>query len=222
MKSGKIGSLLLALIAWVPIVFFSTLLAHNAILYFTHGGEYGILPEKLFARQDLFWNVAFYVHLPAGIICLFAPMISFAKTFLRNGLRFHQYVGRLYTWVTLFIVCPTGMYLAFYAKGGAITQAGFLLQGLLLAVFSYKGYKAIIKGDKLQHVRFMIRSYAVAIVVLSFRIYHILFFLLAVPYQDNYAISQWLGLVGNIFLAEMIIIIIEFKNQKIQTLKTQL
>jgi len=65
----------------------------------------------------------------------------------------------------------------------------------------------------------MIRSYATATVVLSFRIFHILFFLWKVPYQDNYVISQWLGLSGNLLMAEVIIF---FMNYKIShKLKTQ-
>ena len=73
MMNAKIISRLLTFILWIPIVFFSLLLAHNAMLYFTHGGEYGILPEKLIARKDPLWNMAFYIHLPAGIICLLSP-----------------------------------------------------------------------------------------------------------------------------------------------------
>ena len=44
-----------------------------------------------------------------------------------------------------------------------------------------------------------------------FRIYHILFFLWKVPYLDNYALSQWLGLAGNWWLAEILILM---KNQQ--------
>jgi nitrate reductase gamma subunit len=197
---------LLALLLWAPIVFFSILLAHNAILYFTHGGEYGILPEKLVARQDMLWNVAFYIHLPTGILCLFAPVFLFARRYVAQSLRWHRAVGKLYVWITLLLVCPTGMYLALYAKGGLVTQTGFMLQGVLLAVFTYQGYRAIAAGDKTAHVQYMIRSYAVATVVLTFRIFHILFFFWNVPYHDNYAISQWLGLSVNILVAEVIVL----------------
>ena len=215
----KILSLLPAALLWVPLIFFSLLLSHNAMLYFTHGGEYGILPEKRVAQQDIFWNVAFYVHLPTGVICLLSPIALFTRRFFKRALGLHQVVGRIYVWVTLTLVCPTGMYLACYAKGGFITQVGFMLQGILLAVFTYRGYQAIAGGDKAGHFHYMIRSYAIASVVLSFRILHILFFLLNVPYQDNYAISQWLGLFGNFLVAELIIFFIEIK--KSHSLKSQ-
>jgi hypothetical protein len=212
MKIKNITSVLSALVLWIPILFFSGLLTHNAALYFTHGAEYGILPEKTLARQDILWNFAFYIHLPAGIICLFAPVLLFARRFYKKGLELHRKIGKLYVWVTLLLVCPTGMYLALYAKGGFITQAGFMLQGILLGIFTYSGYQAILKGNKNDHVNYMMRSYAIATVVLSFRIFHILFFLWKVPYHDNYAMSQWLGMGANAFLVELFILI---KNIKI-------
>jgi hypothetical protein len=200
-------------ILWIPLAFFAILLSHNAILYFTHGGEYGILPEKIAAQQDLIWKYSFYIHLPCGVFCLLSPFFLFARRFFKGGLHIHRIIGKLYTWITLLIVCPTGIYLALYAKGGLATQIGFILQGILLALFTWQGYHAILKRNKLAHFQGMIRSYAIATVVITFRIYHILFFLSGVPYQDNYAISQWLGLSGNLLLAEIIITIMAYKSK---------
>jgi hypothetical protein len=221
MTFEQILSRFLAFILWVPILFFSVLLSHNAILYFTHGGEYGILPEKLVARHDIIWNISFYIHLPTGILCLLSPIFLFSRLFVKRAMHLHQLIGKMYVWVTLLLVCPTGMYLALYAKGGLITQAGFMLQGILLAWFTYCGYQSIIHKNKSEHVRYMIRSYAVATVVLTFRIYHILFFLWKVPYQDNYAISQWLGITGNLLLAEIIILFLSHKVNSSQNLKSK-
>jgi hypothetical protein len=221
MKAENIGTWLLRIMLWVPIIFFSLLLSHNALLYFTHGGEYGILPEKTLARQDPLWNASLYIHLPAGIVCLLAPIFLFARKWLKSARSLHVLIGKIYVWITLIIVCPTGMYLALYAKGGLITQVGFMLQGILLALFTWKGYVAIQQKNKSAHVAFMIRSYAVATVVLSFRIFHILFFVWKVPYQDNYAISQWLGLTGNLLIAELIVLFMTIKIRTVQNFKSQ-
>lgn len=213
MNRWRILTTTAAVFFWVPVIFFSLLLSHNAILYFTHGGEYGILPEKLVARQDALWNIAFYTHLPTGILCLLTPLFLFAFRYFRYPVRWHRRVGQFYMWVTIAIVCPTGMYHALYAKGGLITQIGFMIQGIFLAWFTWRGFVAIIEGKTGLHLHNMIRSYAVATVVLSFRIYHIFFFFLQVPYQDNYAISQWLGLSGNLLIAEVIIVCISSKKK---------
>jgi hypothetical protein len=88
-----------------------------------------------------------------------------------------------------------------------------MLQGVLLAWFTWRGLTAIGQGKTVLHLQHMVRSYAVATVVLSFRIYHILFFFLDVPYSDNYAISQWLGLSGNLLIAELIIVYISTQKK---------
>jgi hypothetical protein len=217
---ARIIHFVLLVVLWIPLIGFSLLLTHNAVLYFTHGGEYGILPEKVIARQDFLWNAAFYVHLPFGILCLLLPLLSFSRTIFKTSINFHSVIGKLYVWITLVIVCPTGMYLALYAKGGVVTQVGFVIQGALLALFTWRGYQAIRSSHKEQHVREMIRSYAVATVVLSFRILHILFFILRVPYTDNYAISQWLGLTINLLAAEVIIVYITSRRKRSLNIKS--
>jgi uncharacterized membrane protein len=199
-------SLVTVLLFWVPMMLLSLLLIHNAMLYFTHGGEYGILPEKVVARQDLVWRVCFYLHLPFGSICLFIPSVLLMRNMIPLKVALHRAIGKLYVYSTLAIVCPTGIYLALYAKGGLVTQVGFILQGILLYYFTWRGLQAILKGQIQEHRRMMVRSYAVAAVVISFRVLHIIFFLINVRYQDNYALSQWLGLTGNILLAEILLI----------------
>lgn len=215
----RLLSVTLGLLLWGPLIFCSLLLAHNAILYFTHGGEYGILPEKVLARTDLLWNICFYIHLPAGIFCMVAPFILFARKLFKQR-TLHRLVGKLFVWITLVLVCPTGMYLALYAKGGLITQAGFMLQGSLLALFTWRSYQAIRTGHVQAHVAHMVRAYALAQVVLTFRIFHIVFFLWNVPYETNYAISQWLGMAANALLAECIIAYIGFQFNRRQPLKS--
>jgi hypothetical protein len=207
MNKTKVMSLVVLLLFWIPMLLLSLLLIHNAMLYFTHGGEYGILPEKVVARQDLLWRACFYLHLPFGSICLFIPLVLLMRNLIALKAQKHRTIGMLYVFSTLAIVCPTGMYLALYAKGGVITQVGFILQGILLYYFTWRGLQAILKGRIEEHRQMMIRSYAVAAVVISFRLLHIIFFLLNVRYQDNYALSQWLGLTANILLAEIVLVI---------------
>jgi hypothetical protein len=209
----------LTVLLWIGIVFFSTLLIHNAVLYFTHGGEYGILPEKLEAREDWLWNFCFYLHLPSGILCLVLPWVSFTRAWIKGYIWVHQYIGHIYLWITVIVVCPTRIYLALFAKGGLITKTGFLIQGLLLAFYSVRGYLSAKAGDTRHHIDHMIRSYSVATAVLTFRVLHILFFYLQVPYQDNYAISQWLGLTLNLVIAESIIVL---KSQSFSLKKSTL
>lgn len=184
------------------------------MLYFTHGGDYGLVIERVVAKRDVLWHISLYVHLITGTICLLTPIFLFTKRFFKNGIQIHRLIGNIYTWVTLVFVCPTGLYLALYAKGGLVTQIGFVIQDLLVAYYSYQGYCAIRRRDKKFHVMSMIRSYAMVAVVLSFRLFHVIFFVMSVPYEKSYSISQWLGITFNLLLAEILILFIQSKQLK--------
>ncbi len=205
MVNEKIISWVVRLSIWIPIIFFSALLIHNSLLYYSFDQEYGILPEKVAAMKDPLWVASFYVHVISGVICLSVPVFSFLGKHIGMSVDLHKKIGLLYVWISILIVSPTGMYLALYAKGGILAQTGFLVQGILLSLFTYKGYKAIQIHNKQEHIQWMIRSYAIITAVLSFRIYHILFFFISIPYEDIYGLSQWLSIVGNALLAEIII-----------------
>ncbi|WP_165823904.1 DUF2306 domain-containing protein [Pseudochryseolinea flava] len=220
MRAAKLFPVLVALAFWTPVAFLSVLLAHNAMLYFTHGGDYGLVIEKVVAKRDVLWHISLYVHLITGTVCLLTPLFLFAKRFFRNGIGIHQYVGKLYVWITLIFVCPTGLYLALYAKGGLVTQVGFVVQDFLVGYYSYVGYRSIRQRDKALHFENMIRSYAMVAVVLSFRLFHVIFFVLSVSYETNYAISQWLGIVFNLLFAEIVILFIQSKQLKVKRYET--
>ena len=214
MLTKKIIPIALQLLIWIPIITFSSLLIHNSLLYYTFDQEYGILPEKGVAMKDPVWLVSFYIHVIAGVVCLSVPVFSFLGKHIGLSVRIHRKIGQVYVWVCMLVVAPTGMYLALYAKGGVMAQSGFLVQGILLSLFTYRGNNAINKKDTNAHIQWMIRSYAIATAVLSFRIYHIIFFFTTVPYEDIYGLSQWLSLTGNVLVAEFAILYL-FRSTKI-------
>jgi hypothetical protein len=191
---------------WIPTLVCVYWLSHNALLYLTFDPDYGILPEKRQAEQDICWLISLYVHVGAGVPVLLIPVVSFLGKMFGVGLRVHRLIGLWYCRIGMFLVLPTGVYLAFYAKGGIGTQIGFLVQAILFGIFTWLGWQAANQGDFVKHRIWMTRGFAIMAAVLTFRVYHLVFFYLKVPYQDNYALSQWLSLVGNYFLAELAII----------------
>ena len=218
MINNKIISWVIQFSIWTPIIFFSTLLIHNSLLYYSFDQEYGILPEKTTALKDPVWVISFYIHVISGVICLSIPVVSFLGKRIGLSTNLHKKIGLVYVWISILIVSPTGMYLALYAKGGILAQAGFLVQGILLSIFTYKGYKVIQEKNTALHIQWMIRSYAIVTAVLSFRIFHILFFFISIPYEDIYGLSQWLSITVNALAAEIIITLIINSKKSISQL----
>ena len=199
---------------WFPILVLTWLLSFNALHYYTFSFEYGILPEKLTARQDNVWLVSFYLHMFFGVVCLFAPLLLFCRKQFRIPASAHRKIGKIYVICTLLIVVPTGFYMSRYAKGGVVSQLGFVAQGILLFIFTWRAFKLVLNKNYQAHAKMMVRGSAVVTAALTFRLYHIWFYYLDIPYEINYAASQWISIIGNLFIAEAIITVKHYNQSK--------
>ena len=67
------------------------------------------------------------------------------------------------------------------------------------------GLTTILKKNVVAHQVWMIRSYAMAMTAVTFRIYHIIFYLLEWNHLENYELSLWISVIGNMLIAEYLI-----------------
>lgn len=204
---------LIKILSWIFITLLTLLLIHNALQYFRYDTSYGILGESS-AKDSAFYLSLFYTHLLAGTLCILTPLFQFLIRVKAKTTTLHRFIGHVYTWSTLIIVVPTGLYIALFAKGGTITQIGFIAQGLLAGVFTWLGYQAGRKRNIDAHIKWMMRSYGAVSIVLTFRLLHVVFFHLRLPYQTNYEASQWIGIVLNLLLVELLIERITSKRKR--------
>ena len=72
-------------------------------------------------------------------------------------------------------------------------------------ITTFYGLSTILKKNVIGHKIWMIRSYAMAMTAVTFRIYHILFFMLGWDHLENYELSLWISVIGNMLIAEWII-----------------
>ena len=61
------------------------------------------------------------------------------------------------------------------------------------------------RGNIDQHREWMMRSYAMAMTAVTFRVYHIAFYLLGWDHLENYELSLWISVIGNMLIAEWVI-----------------
>ncbi len=206
-------------LTWIPIVYFTALLTLGSLPYFTFSNAVGILPEKSIALRDPIWRIAFYIHIAAGLPSMLLGLPQFSRIILKKKRDWHVKIGKIYVSLVNYAVAPTGMYMAFYAKFGFWSGLGFFVMGVAMIWFNVKGVRAIQNKDLDSHVAWMVRSYAIATSALTFRIYHIIFAQLGLPYEDNYIISVWLSMIGNLWLGEgAIIYYLQNKTKKLLTI----
>lgn len=208
-----VGRYLTITVLGLPILFMMGLIAWNTIPYFTEGASDPFFIEKGETYRNPLWRIAFYLHISFGMICLFAPILQFSKWILNKHPALHRRLGGIYVHTTLWLVAPTGMYLAIYAKGGRWGAILFSILGVLHFYFTLMGWLRM-RGpqpDVRSHAAWMIRSYLMAQSAVSFRVFHLL--LMVVGVANFYIHALWMSLVFNLLLAEGLVGIINLKRK---------
>ncbi len=194
-----------SMLFWLPVVVFSLLLVYNTLPYFSFSKTFSFIKERGVLFENNFYNASFYVHIFAGMLCISTALIQFSKQILKKSRAIHRWSGRVYVFVVLFLGAPTGLYMSFFAKGSFWERALFMFMAIFWFFTTLRGLQSILKKNVLAHKIWMIRSYAMAMTAVTFRIYHLAFFLLGWGHLENYEISLWISVIGNMLVAEWLI-----------------
>ena len=190
---------------WVPVAAFSLLLIYNTIPYFSFSKNFDFIEERSFLFQSNLYNASFYIHIAAGALCICTALIQFSRYILKKSKAIHRISGKIYVFVVLFLGAPTGLYMSFFAKGSFWERALFMFMAGWWFVTTLYGLSTIHKRNVVAHKIWMIRSYAMAMTAVTFRVYHIAFYLLGWDHLENYEVSLWISVIGNMLFAEWVI-----------------
>lgn len=179
----------------------TALILDNSFADFRPGGEKVFITQRGAAATPL-WVASLYLHVAAGMVCLPAALPLVSSRLLRRCPALHRICGRIYAVSVLLLLCPTGIHLAFSAKGGLAGQSGFLVLGIATFATTILGVSAILNRDLAGHRRWMTRSLALVASAIAFRVYHVAFFQAGLSEQANYIASLWLSILGNAAIAE--------------------
>jgi hypothetical protein len=193
------------LLFWVPVIFFSLLLVRNTIPYYFFSQTFSFIEERaiLFDKPLYYWS--FYFHIGAGMFCISAALLQFSTAIIKKRRKIHVWSGKIYVFVVLLIGAPTGLYMSFFAKGSFWERGLFLFMAVYWFITTWWGLKTIKEKNVVAHKIWMIRSYSMAMTAVSFRIYHLVFYVLDWGHLENYEISLWISVLGNMLVAEYFI-----------------
>lgn len=187
---------------WILLVWQVGLIISNSLSYFRFDPDEAFLIEKAEISGQLAWRFCLYLHVAAAMTCLTASLLQFHRGLLRERPAMHRILGRIYAVSVLVVLCPTGFYMALYAKGGLPGTTGFLLLGALTFYTTWRGVRSAIAGDIAAHRVWIIRSYAMITTAITFRLFHVAFYFAGVPAETSYLMSLWISLIANGLTAE--------------------
>ena len=147
----------------------------------------------------------FYSHVYSSILVLLTGFLAIIRVNF-NKIKIHQYAGKAYVFVILFLAAPTGIYMGFFANGGFSSKISFVILGIFWWFSTFKAYQLIRQKNYKAHQQWMWRSFALTLSAITLRLWKwiIVYFFHPSP-MDVYEIVAWLGWIPNILLIELLI-----------------
>jgi predicted membrane protein DUF2306 len=139
----------------------------------------------------------------AGIALLVAP-VQFVSGIRARWPAFHRVTGRLYV-AACALGAPTGFVLALGTTAGPIAGAGFATTAVLLAVFTWLGWRAAVERRFGDHRAWMLRSYALTSAAITLRLMLPASAALGFGFFEAYPVIAWLSWTTNLALFEYFI-----------------
>lgn len=155
-------------------------------------------PQMKLAFQD--HSVAVYTHVFASALALLLAPLQLAATWRRKHPAWHRRAGRIYLAAGVLPGGLSGLYVAQFAFGGAVSTGGFSLLALLWLGTAALAYQAIRRGDVPAHRHWMLLNVALTFAAVTLRLYLGLFFASRVPFELFYPWVSWLCWVPNLLL----------------------
>lgn len=119
--------------------------------------------------QDYQW--AFYTHIASGPVTLVLGLILITDQFRARFPKWHRYLGRIQVVCVLFLVAPSGLWMAWYAAPGPIAGISFAILSVLTGVCVALGWRAAVRRRLTVHRIWMSRCFVLLCSAVVLRIF---------------------------------------------------
>ena len=102
---------------------------------------------------------AFYIHIVAGPLSLILGMTLISERFRLSFPKWHRYLGRIQALGVLFLVTPSGLWMAYHAEAGPIAGLGFAALAVVTGMSITLGWRSAVKRRFVDHRRWMSRCF---------------------------------------------------------------
>ena len=181
----------------------SALITASSLAYFDFETLPPFVIEKLPVRFETLWLASLRLHVAAALLS-FPLCLALMTRWLQRRARLHRWLGRLTGVLVLFALVPSGIVLAFDAKGGNVVTAGFLLSAAIVAWSMLQGVLAARRCDFVSHRRAMRHVVAQMSVAVSSRALIFGLDALGVDPDFSYVVALWGPVLASAVVAELV------------------
>jgi len=186
--------------AWYVVAVLASLIALYALAYVVVGPP--MYPPNLSASfRARPWGI--YPHAFFGALALGIGAAQFHPAMIRRRRALHRTLGKVYVGACL-VAGAAGLYMAWYAYGGAVPRLGFGTLAVLLLATTWLAFAAARRRDIATHRAWMLRSYALIFAAVTLRIeLPLLIMSFGGDFDPAYKTVAWLCWAPNLLWAEL-------------------
>jgi hypothetical protein len=134
----------------------------GVVLNYRHYFPPNFESDFLRGRESYFsgsYHWAFYTHIAAGPLSLILGMILVSERFRLRFPQWHRSLGRIQVVCVLFLVAPSGLWMAYRAEAGPVAGLGFGALAILTGTSIALGWRSAVKRRFAVHRRWMWRCF---------------------------------------------------------------
>ena len=206
-------TLLLPRFFWVSMWVGSALITASSIAYFDFATLPPFVIEKLPVRFETLWLASLRVHVASALLS-FPLCLLLMTRWLQRRRTWHRWVGRFAGGLVLIALVPSGVVLAFDAKGGKIVTAGFLLSAAIVAWSTTRGIVAARRRDLVSHRRAMRHVVGQMSVAVVSRALIVCFDAVGLDPDSAYIVALWGPVLAAVAIVELVPLESLFKSIK--------
>jgi uncharacterized membrane protein YozB (DUF420 family) len=187
----------------VAMLLGSALITASSLAYFDFETLPPFVIEKLPVRFESLWLASLRLHVATACVVFPLCLLLMTRT-LQRRTAWHRRLGRVTGILVLFALVPSGVVLAFDAKGGRAVTAGFLLSAAIVAWFMVRGVMAARRRDLVSHSRAMRHVVAQMSVAVVSRAMILGLDAAGIDPDVAYVVALWAPVLGCAAVAEFI------------------
>ena len=185
------------------LVLGTAMIGYESLDYFLPSEVHPFFLERPAMTAQQWWRVMISVHAVSGVLCLVCCWAQYSPLVMKKAPAVHKVSGRVYGYNNLLVVVPTGILLAFFAKGGLLGILGILAIGVGTGISTFLGVRAAMKKKIAVHKRWITFSFALVSTAISFRLCQFALAQAVPSFEHIYVTTLWGTLGLNLLLAQL-------------------
>jgi hypothetical protein len=162
--------------------------------------------DFLRGRRSYFFGAyqwAFYAHIASGPVALMLGLTLVSERFRLKFPRWHRSLGKVQAALVLFVLAPSGLWMAYYADTGSIAATGFSFLAIATGTCVLLGWQAAVKKRFAEHRRWMSRCFLLLCSAVILRLIGGLSTVTNFGVEWSYPLAAWMSWLAPLFAYEI-------------------